>query len=159
MKKAGERPLSVLQSRSPGFRKLWRKDSTVTRGAGARAEAAVEACLIAGGVPWRRVAPGEWGLRAEAGGAALDVGIALRAGLLRAQAEVLGPGAADPHELLYRNRRLALVRFAHTAAGAVWVVGDLPAAAVDAAELDRLLGLLVQAADDVRTASGWGARP
>lgn len=112
----------------------------------------MEACLTAGGTPWRRVAPGEWGLRAEAAGAPLDIGIALRGGLLRAQAEVLAPGAADPHELLYRNRRLALARFAHTAAGAVWIVADLPEAAVTAGELDRLLGLLVQAADDVRAA-------
>lgn len=153
MKKAGERPLSVLQSRSPGFRKLWRKDSTVTGGAGDVASGAVEACLTAGGAPWRRLAPGEWGLRADAAHAPLDVGIALRGGLLRAQAEVLASGAADPHDLLFRNRRLALVRFAHTSAGAVWVLGDLPEPAVTAAELDRLLGLLVQAADDVRAAA------
>lgn len=117
---------------------------------------AVEACLARAGAEWRRVAPGEWGLRAEAGGGRLDVGLALRGGLLRAQAEVLAPGLADPHELLYRNRRQALVRFAHTAAGAVWVIGDLPVTAVREHEVDRLLGLLVQAADDARSAAWRG---
>jgi Putative bacterial sensory transduction regulator len=114
---------------------------------------AVEAALDAAGVPWRRVAEGEWGLVAEAGGWDLHVGVALRDGLLGAQAEVLPPGRADPHLLLHRNRRLRLVRFAHTAAGAVWVQGELPSAAVTAAEVDRLLGLLVQAAADARGAT------
>jgi hypothetical protein len=114
---------------------------------------AVEAALGAAGVPWRRVAEGEWGLVAEAGGWGLDVGVALRDGLLAAQAEVLPPGRADPNALLHRNRRLRLVRFAHTAAGAVWVQGELPLGAVTTAEVDRLLGLLVQAAADARGAT------
>jgi hypothetical protein len=117
------------------------------------ASAAVEACLGAGGAHWRRVAPGEWGLRAEAAGWPLDVGIALRGGLLRAQAEVLGPERSDPRDLLRRNRRLVLVRLGHTRAGAVWVAGELPASAATEAEVDRLLGLLVEAADDVRAAA------
>ncbi len=117
------------------------------------AAAAIEACLASGGADWRRVAPGEWGLRADAAGWPLDVGLALRGGLLRAQAEVLAPGRSDPRELLRRNRRLVLVRFGQTRAGAVWIAGELPAAAVSAVEVDRLLGLLVQAADDVRSAA------
>ena len=117
---------------------------------------AVEAALRAAGAPWRRVAEGEWGLVAEAGGWDLQVGVALRDGLLAAQAEALGPGRLDPHALLHRNRRLRLVRFSHTAAGAVWVQGELPLAAVTPAEVDRLLGLLVQAAADAR-AAGAGA--
>jgi hypothetical protein len=115
---------------------------------------AVEAALRVAGVPWRRVAPGEWGLVAEAAGWDLHVGVALRDGLLAAQAEVLPPGRADPHALLHRNRRLRLVRFAHTGAGAVWVQGELPLRAVTAEEVDRLLGLLAQAAADVRAAAG-----
>ena len=115
---------------------------------------AVEAALRVAGAPWRRVAPGEWGLVAEAAGWDLHVGVALRDGLLAAQAEVLPPGRADPHALLHRNRRLRLVRFAHTGAGAVWVHGELPLRAVTAEEVDRLLGLLAQAAADVRAAAG-----
>lgn len=99
----------------------------------------------------RRVAPAEWGLSApDVGGWPLHVGLRLQQGLLRAQAEVVGPGEVDEHELLFRNRSLAIVRYAHTGAGAVWVVGDLPERAIDAAQLDRFLGLLVAAAADLR---------
>lgn len=99
----------------------------------------------------RRVAPGEWGVSVEdVGGWPLHVGLALRQGLLRAQAEVVGPGTVDDHEVLFRNRSLAIVRYAHTGAGAVWVMGDLPQRAIDARELDRLLGLVVTAAADLR---------
>jgi hypothetical protein len=114
---------------------------------------AVEAALRGAEVSWRRVADGEWGLVADACGWDLHVGVALRDGLLGAQAEVLGPGRVDAHALLHRNRRLRLVRFSHTAAGAVWVQGELPLAAVTAEEVDRLLGLLVQAAADARGAT------
>jgi hypothetical protein len=99
----------------------------------------------------RRVADAEWGLSVpDVAGWPLHVGLALRNGLLRAQAEVLGPGQVDEHELLFRNRSLAFVRYAHTGDGAVWVVGDLPGSAVAPAELDRLLGLVVSAAADLR---------
>jgi hypothetical protein len=99
----------------------------------------------------RRLAPGEWGLSApDVGGWPLHVGLRLHQDLLRAQAEVVGAGQVDEHELLFRNRSLAIVRYAHTGAGAVWVVGDLPAAAVTPRELDRLLGVLVAAAADLR---------
>jgi hypothetical protein len=122
---------------------------------GVPVHAAVEACLTSSEAPWRRVAEGEWGLVAEAGGWPLDVGVAVRDGLLTVQAEVLAPGHAEPHVLLHRNRRLRLVRFAHTSAGAVWVQGELPlVAAADANEVDRLLGLLVQAAGEARDAAG-----
>jgi hypothetical protein len=99
----------------------------------------------------RRVAPGEWGISVDdVAGWPLHVGLSLRHGLLRAQGEVLGPGQVDDHEVLFRNRGLALVRYAHTGAGAVWVVGDLPESAVTPAELDRLLGLVVSATADLR---------
>jgi len=99
----------------------------------------------------RRVADGEWGVTIDdAAGWPLHVGIRLGDGFLRAQAEVVGNGQIADHELLFRNRSLRLVRFAHTAAGDVWVVGELPESAVSAAELDRLLGLLVAAAIEVR---------
>lgn len=120
------------------------------------AATAVEACLGRSGAAWRRVAPGEWGISAEAGGRPLHAGIALRGGLLRVRAEVLGPGRADPHALLLRNRRLLLARLAHTSAGAVWVHAEIPERAVDEAEVDRLLGVVLEVAGDVREAHGAG---
>jgi hypothetical protein len=114
-------------------------------------ESVADAYLASLGEAARRVADGEWGVTIEdVAGWPLHVGIRLRDGFLRAQAEVAGPDQVSDHELLFRNRSLRLVRLAHTGAGAVWVVGDLPATAVSAAELDRLLGLLVAAATDVR---------
>jgi hypothetical protein len=100
----------------------------------------------------RRLAQDEWGLTVDAGGWPLHVGVALREGLLRAQAQVVGPGALDPGDLLRWNRQVPLVRFAHTREGEVWVQGELPAAAVNAVELDRLLGLLVRVATEAREA-------
>jgi hypothetical protein len=111
---------------------------------------AVDEYLAGLDAEWRQVAPGEWGLSVEAGGWPLHVGLALRDGLLRAQAEVLGPDQVDDHELLFRNRGLVMVRYAHTGAGAVWVHGELAPELVSAAWLDRLLGLLVEAAVVVR---------
>jgi Putative bacterial sensory transduction regulator len=102
----------------------------------------------------RRVAADEWGLTVDAGGWPLHVGIALREGLLRAQAEVVGPGRINPHVLLRWNRELPLVRFSHTGAGAVYVQGELPPAAVTPAQLDRFLGLLVRVAIQAREAAG-----
>jgi hypothetical protein len=116
--------------------------------------AAIDEYLSAVDAQTRRVAPGEWGLSApDVGGWPLHVGLRLtrtQPALLRAQAEVLAPGQVDEHEILVRNRTLAIVRYAHTHAGAVWVVGDLPERAVDAPELDRFLGVLVAAAGDLR---------
>jgi Putative bacterial sensory transduction regulator len=117
---------------------------------------AVEDSLRQSGVTWRRVAPGEWGLTVPAGGGDLHVGVALRGGMLSAQAEVVGPGRCSEHALLRRNRTLRIVRFSHTAAGAVYVQGEVPEAAVTVAEVDRLLGLLVAAAEEVRGVVGAG---
>ena len=108
--------------------------------------ATVDAYLQGLEADWRSVARGEWGLTVEAAGWPLHVGLAWRDGLLRAQAEVLGPDAVPDHELLFRNRGLVLVRFAHTGAGAVYVMGELPPELVTAQWLDRLLGMLVDAA-------------
>jgi hypothetical protein len=115
--------------------------------------AVIDSFLAGIGCEWRRVAQGEWGLTLEAAGRPLHVGIALRGGLLRAQTEALAPGRLHPHDLLHRNRGLEQVRYAHTAAGAVWVHGDLPESAVSAFELDRMLGALVSAAIDARHAA------
>ena len=112
------------------------------------------------GATARRVADGEWGVTIEdAAGWPLHVGIRLRDGFLRAQAEVAGADQISDHELLFRNRSLRLVRLAHTGAGDIWIVGDLPESAVSARELDRLLGLLVAAAVDVRQRCQRSATP
>lgn len=105
----------------------------------------------------RQVAPGEWGLTLDAAGWPLHVGLALRDGMLRAQCEALPAGRLSDHELLFRNRALVLVRYAHTGAGAVWVHGELPLELVSAQWLDRLLGLLVEAAIVVRHRAGAAA--
>jgi hypothetical protein len=94
----------------------------------------------------RRVSETEWGLTVDAAGWPLHIGVAWRDGLLRAQGEVLGPDAVSDHELLFRNRGLVFVRFAHTSAGDVYVHGELPPELVSASWLDRLLGMLVDAA-------------
>jgi hypothetical protein len=109
-------------------------------------EATVDAYLSGLDLEWRRVASGEWGLTVDAAGWPLHLGLALRDGLLRAQGEVVGPDQLSSHELLFRNRGLVLVRYAETGAGAVWVHGELPPELVSAEWLDRLLGLLVDAA-------------
>jgi hypothetical protein len=104
--------------------------------------------------PSREVAPGEWGLTVDAAGWPLHVGLAFRDGLLRAQCEAVGPDVVSEHELLFRNRGLVLVRYAQSGAGAVWVHGELPPELVGPEWLDRLLGLLVEAAIVVRHRAG-----
>jgi hypothetical protein len=101
----------------------------------------------------RRVGEAEWGISLECASWPLHVGVALRDGLLRAQAEVLGPGRLAPETLLRWNRDLPLVRFSHTAAGAVYVEGTLPEEAVSEARLDGFLGLLVRVATQAREAA------
>ena len=95
----------------------------------------------------RRVAPREWGVSIDdVAGWPLHVGLRMADGFLRAQAHALDADQVSDHELLYRNRGLLLVRYAHTGAGDVWVHGELAVELVTAAWLDRLLGFLVEAA-------------
>lgn len=101
----------------------------------------------------RRVAFAEWGITVDAGGWPLHVGVALRDGVLRAQAQVVEPDRIDPHDLLRWNRQIPFLRFSHTRDGEVWIQGDLPLAAVSPAELDRFLGLLVLSATQAREAA------
>lgn len=118
------------------------------------AAAAVEAYLETLEGETRRVAVGEWGLTVDAAGWPLHLGVALRDGLLRAQAEVIQPGRIDDHLLLHWNRSLPLVRFSHTGDGTVWVQGDLPVEAVTIGRVDGFLGLLVRVATQAREAAG-----
>ena len=104
----------------------------------------------------RRLADGEWGLTLEQGAAGdwpLDVGLRLSDGLLRIQAFAL-PAAHAPadEDVLHWNRTTRIVRFARTRSGDVWVQADLPAELVDEKQLDRLLGLVAEAARAARDA-------
>jgi hypothetical protein len=106
---------------------------------------------VVNGAGGRSLAAGEWGLTLpDVGGWPLDIGLRLRRGVLRAQAFVAPAGVIDEHELLVRNRGLVMVRFSHTGSGDVWLVGEAFEEHVDERAVDRLLGLLVQAAGDVR---------
>ena len=98
----------------------------------------------------RHLAEGQWGLSVDAGGWPLHVGVAIRDGLLRAQAQVADPGALEPEALLRWNRQIPLVSFGLTRSGEVWIGGDLPLVAIDATQLDRFLGLLVRVAHEAR---------
>jgi hypothetical protein len=102
------------------------------------------------GAEVRAVAPGEWGLALDAAGYSLDVGVAVRGTLLRAQAAVLPAGVIDPHQLLYWNRQAPLVCFAENRAGEVFVCGELPLESLDSETLDRFLGLLLASATRAR---------
>jgi hypothetical protein len=121
----------------------------------------------------RRLGHAEWGVSLpaeQAAGWSLDVGVRIEDGILRAQAFALGADeAVNPWNFLHWNRGTRYVRFACTQAGDIWVHGDLPVAAVDAREVDRLLGLVVEGAVAARHAvadrkapprdggEGWGA--
>lgn len=110
----------------------------------------------------RRLAHGEWGITVaaeQAGGWPLEVGVRVADGLLRVQAFAL-PASEElnPWNFLHWNRQTRHVRFACTRAGDIWVHGDLPAAGLDAAAVDRLLGLVVEGALRAREAVGPSAR-
>ncbi|HEV3378507.1 MAG TPA: YbjN domain-containing protein [Thermoleophilaceae bacterium] len=102
----------------------------------------------------RRLAHGEWGITIpaeNAGGEPLDVGLRLSDGLLRAQAvAVHGGGHLDPWLLLWWNRQTRLVRFGCTRSRDIWIHADLPVPGLDERALDRLLGLVTEAALTVR---------
>ncbi len=98
----------------------------------------------------RTVASGEWGITLDAAGYVLDVGIAIRGPLLRAQAAVLPPGLIDPHQLLYWNRQAPLVCFGQNRAGEVFVSGEIPLESLSGEMLDRFLGLLLASATRAR---------
>lgn len=108
---------------------------------------------------FRTLAPGHWGLTLDAGGWPLDIGLAVRHGVLRAQAEVLRAGAVADHELLHRNRRLRLVRYTHAADGTIWVEADTPEECVTEPVVDRMMGALVAAAATLRERASDIGRP
>jgi Putative bacterial sensory transduction regulator len=103
----------------------------------------------------RRLAHAEWGVTVPAdslGGQPLDVGLRIAEGILRAQAVALrGAGDLDAWMLLWWNRQTRLVRYGCTRSRDIWVHADLPVAAVDERGVDRLLGLVAEAAVAVRS--------
>jgi Putative bacterial sensory transduction regulator len=104
----------------------------------------------------RRLAHAEWGLTVTAetlGGEPLDIGVSIADELVRAKAPALGGGVTeiDPWMLLWWNRQTRLVRFGCTRSREIWVHADLPVRALDERALDRLLGLVVEAAAAVRS--------
>jgi hypothetical protein len=103
------------------------------------------------------LAHGEWGITVpgeELDGEPLDVGLRVADGLLRAQAVALhGAGELDPWMLLWWNRQTRIVRFGCTRSRDIWVHGDLPAPGLDENGVDRLLGLVAEAAVTVRQAA------
>ena len=81
-----------------------------------------------------------------------DIGLRVEDGLLRAQAMAVDAAhALEPRQFLHWNRSTRLVRFACTKSGDVWVHGDLPVACVDEQAVDRLLGLMAEAAAIARS--------
>jgi len=102
----------------------------------------------------RRLAQGEWGLTVpgdELDGEPLDMGLRLSEGLVRAQAVALhGASDLDPWMLLWWNRQTRLVRFGCSRSRDIWVHADVPASGLDERGVDRLLGLVVEAALGVR---------
>ena len=102
----------------------------------------------------RRLDHGEWGLTvpgAQLDGEPLDVGLRVADGLMRAQAVALhGAADLDPWMLLWWNRQTRLVRFGCTRSRDIWVHADVPVATVDEREVDRVLGLVTEAAVAVR---------
>ena len=121
----------------------------------------------------RRLSHAQWGVTLPADQAAgwpLDVGLRVEEGILRVQAFALGADdAINPWNFLHWNRGTRYVRFGCTQSGDIWVLADLPVAAVDEREVDRLLGLVVEGAVAARHAvadrkaeppqggEGWGA--
>ena len=102
----------------------------------------------------RRTAHAEWGITLDeerGGGWRLDLGLRLADGLLRVQAFALPyRHDLDFGQVLHWNRQTRMARFACTRSGDIWVQADMPAEAVSAEQLDRLLGLVVEGALNVR---------
>ena len=102
----------------------------------------------------RRLAHAEWGLTVpgeQLDGEPLDVGVRVADGLMRVQAVALhGAADLDPWMLLWWNRQTRLVRFGCTRSRDIWVHADVPAGSVDEREVDRVLGLVAEAALAVR---------
>ncbi len=157
-KKAGSRPLALRRvPTGAGTASIacivapmrFRADHRPAESAGA-AISVLDEVLAGAGLQARALGAGHRGFRAEAGGRALDVGVAVRGAVLLAQAEVAGPGLLDPHDLLHDHRKRVFARFSHAACGTVWVEAELPLAAATPELVDAMLGALIEAAELAR---------
>jgi hypothetical protein len=105
----------------------------------------------------RRLGHGEWGVTIaaeQAAGWPLDIGLRIADGILRVQAFALAADESiNPWNFLHWNKSTRYIRFTCTRDGDIWVVADLPVAAVDEREVDRLLGLVVEGAVAARHAT------
>jgi hypothetical protein len=106
----------------------------------------------------RRLGHAEWGITVsaeQARGWPLEIGLRVADGLFRVQAFALeASDELNPWNFLHWNRQTRHARFACTRSGDIWVHADLPVAGLDAESVDRLLGLVVEAALNAREASG-----
>jgi hypothetical protein len=111
------------------------------------------------GLGARRLADGEWGLTVP-DEHPLDIGIRVSDGLVRVQAFAV-PAADAPasEDVLHWNRNTRIVRFSRTRDGDLWVQADVVVEAADAAAMDRVLGLVVEAARSAREAAYPGVEP
>lgn len=165
MKKAGLRPLKLPTAKAvpKAFANQVSSDAAVSkiplqsRTVSMSAADQVNSYLESLPDPGRRLTPTEWGLTCDCAGWPIDIGIALRDGLLRIQAPLLPAGQIDERTLLWWNRRVPLIRFSTTQAGEVWICCDLPTNAVTARELDRTLGLIVLAGSQARQLANLGS--
>jgi hypothetical protein len=101
----------------------------------------------------RRLAGAEWGLTIP-DEHPLEIGIRVAGGLVRVQAFAV-PAADAPasDDVLHWNRVTHIVRFSRTRGGDVWVQAEVAVEHADAAHMDRLLGLVVEAARSARAAA------
>ena len=103
----------------------------------------------------RRLAHTEWGIVVPGDNAdddPIEASVRIVDGLLRVQALALHAASdLDPWMLLWWNRQTRIVRFGSSRARDIWIHADIPAAAVDERAVDRLLGLVAEAAVAVRS--------
>ena len=119
----------------------------------ARAEAALTAYLADAEIPWEPgprageyvvTLPGEKKLRVVTSVLVREESTSVSAFVIRNPDENHGEVY---RWLLRRNLRMPMLAYAVDASGDVWVRGQVPTAAVDAALLDHVMGIVLEAAD------------
>jgi Putative bacterial sensory transduction regulator len=129
-----------------------RSGASVTSGLSERATAVVRDHLAASGAPWEESSPGRFSvelpgerkLTTSCSLAVREHSLVVNAFVARSPDE----NQAGVHRwLLERNARLSGVGFAVDGSGDIYLVGRLPLHAVTPDEVDRLLGVVLDAAD------------